>query len=236
MVSDIENKLLQFTGDHHHVATEGIHQFASCVRLNLHRILRGGIGHPTYRFAFLYTRKLYDLATLPKSLSNALVAVFVLHFHFAHIGGDTDVIGDEDDQRIRVRVLEILFDGRELSVMLAASIKRFDTSDKEHLEGRHEGRRPSPIQNVGNLHLVEIELVETELPHSLRNQVAQYRVAALPAEKRFVSEEDIPGRELALFYSVHEPHGWRECLQDQSLSINLVHLENVGNQCASKIL
>ena len=47
----VEHELFQFVGDHHHVAAEGVHQFASGVGLDLHASAGGGFVDPLDGFA-----------------------------------------------------------------------------------------------------------------------------------------------------------------------------------------
>ena len=42
-----------------------------------------------------------------------LVAILIGHLHAAGVGGDADVVGDEDEERVRIGIFTILFDGAE---------------------------------------------------------------------------------------------------------------------------
>ena len=70
--------------------------------------------NPADAVAFFHSGKFNQRAVLAERFANAFVAVFVLHLHAARVRGNADVIGDEDQHRVRIGVAAVLFDRGEL--------------------------------------------------------------------------------------------------------------------------
>jgi AcrR family transcriptional regulator len=98
-------------------------------------VLEAWIGHG---LAFLDTREFHDIAELAQRFLDALVAVAVRHFHAARIGGDGDVVGNEDEERVGIGIVEVVLDGVEFFVVRAASVEFLHATHEEDLERRHE--------------------------------------------------------------------------------------------------
>ena len=84
----IEQQLLHFGGDHHHVGAEGVHELAGGVGLEAGAgLVRGGRG-PAHGVLFAHAGQLHHAAVLAQGLAEALKAVLVVHVHAAGVGRD----------------------------------------------------------------------------------------------------------------------------------------------------
>ena len=126
----VEHELLQFVGDHHHVAAQRVDQFAGSVGIDLYWDVAAGaiVGNPANCFALLHARQFDDAAVLAHGFADALVAFLILHLHAANVGGNADVVGDEDDQRVGIRILQYS--------SIAASFSSFDPRPKRFFTPR----------------------------------------------------------------------------------------------------
>ena len=111
------------------------------------------------------------------------------------------MIGHEDEQRIRIGILEVVFDGAEFVVVLAAPVEILDAANEENLEGRHQRRSARLVENVLQFHLAQVHVIDAEFPHFRGHQVLQDGVAATLAEKCLIADEDISRRHLRAFTS-----------------------------------
>ena len=110
------------------------------------------------------------------------------------------MVGDEDEQRVGVGILEVIVDGAKFVIVLAASVEVLDAANEEDLEGRHQRRRARLIENLLQIHLAQVHVVDAELAHVRRHQVLQDGVAAALAEESLIADEDVPRRQLARFH------------------------------------
>ena len=202
---DKQNEFFKFVGDHHHVAAEGIDQFARGIGVELNALRIGGIDGPLHGVALIDTRKLQHGAMFAQCFADAFVAVFVLQLHAAHIGRNTDVVGHKNDQRIRIGVLEIVFDGGELVVVLAAGVEVLHTADEEHLERRHQRRCAGAVERMLQLNFAEVHVVHAQFANVGRDQLLQDGIAAALAKERLVAHKHISRRQLAGLHIGHEP-------------------------------
>ncbi len=117
--SNVEDQLFQFVGDHHHVPAERVNQFAGGVSVDLH-VLGGGavFTNPADGVALLHAGQFDDGAVLAEGVADAFIAVFVVHVHAAGVGGNADVIGDENQHGVRVGIFAYC--------SMAASFSSFD--------------------------------------------------------------------------------------------------------------
>ena len=165
---------------------------------------RGGFVEPLDGLAFFDAGEFDDGEMLAEGLADALVALLVGHLHAAQVGRDADVVGDEDEQRVGIGVAEVVGDGGELGVVLAASVERLDAAHEEDLEAGHQRRRAGAVENFDDRRGLQIELVEAELAHPLRDEVLEDGVAAGAAEEGLIADEDVAGLELARADLLHE--------------------------------
>ncbi len=63
------------------------------------------------------------------------------------------MIGHKDQQRIGIGIFEVVFDGGEFVIVLAAAIKVLDATNEEDLERRHQRGRARLIQHLLQVHL-----------------------------------------------------------------------------------
>ena len=120
----VEDELLKFVRDHHHVAAERVDQFAGAVGIDLD-VARGAVfADPAHRFAFLDARQFDNAAERAEVFADLLITILVGHLHAADVGRNADVIGDEDEQRVGIGIFAVLFDGADFFLVRAAAEKR----------------------------------------------------------------------------------------------------------------
>src|SRR5262249_49855308 len=132
-ISDVENQLFQLTADQHHVRAQGVDELARGILVNLHALLAAMLDHPAYAVILFHPGEFHHPTVFSKRVSDALVAISILHLHAADVGGNTDVIGYEDDDRVRVRIFKVSLDGGKFLGVRAAAIEIFDPADVEDL-------------------------------------------------------------------------------------------------------
>src|ERR1700731_284558 len=181
----------------HHVRAEGVDQFASGVLINFYVFFLRLVDDPAHAVSFFHARKLHNAAILAQGFADALVAVFVLHLHAANVSWNADMVGDEDDHRVRVGIFHVGFNGGEFVSVRAAPVKLFDAAHKEHLKRRHERRRARAVQHFRNAYLREIKIMQAEVAHVRGDKMLQERLAALVAKENFVADEHIRRAQLA---------------------------------------
>ena len=205
--ADVEHELLQFVGDHHHVAAERVDQLAGAVGIDLHGYRAAGtvFGDPAHRFAFFHARQFDDAAVLAHGFADALVALFVLHLHAADVGGNADMVGNENDERVGIRILAIVFDGGKLFFVGPAAKKILHPAHEKHLKRRHQRGRAGTVENFGKIVFCEVEFEQTEVTQIGRNQVLEDGVAKALAEESFIANEHVGGTQLARFQFADKP-------------------------------
>ncbi len=119
---------------------------------------------PAQRIGLIDARQFHDAAPVAQRFADALVAVLVLHVHATRIGGDADVVGDEQDEALRIGRAEVFFDRGELVLLRAARVERLQSTHKEDLERRHQRRRARAVQHFEDVRLREVEVREAEVP------------------------------------------------------------------------
>ena len=154
-------------------------------------------GNPADRFALFHARQFDDAAVLAHGFADALVAFFVLHLHAAHVGGNADVVGDKNDQRVGIRILAVVFDGREFFFVRSAAKKILHPAHEEDLKRRHQRRRAGAVKNFGQIVFGKIELEKTEVAQIGGNQMFQNGIAKALAKKCFVADKHICRAQLA---------------------------------------
>src|SRR5207248_3787621 len=145
---------------------------------------------------FFHPRQLDDGAMLAQGLAQPLEALAILQLHAAHVGGNVDVVGDENQQRIRIGVLEVIGQRLELIVLLAAAVQRLDVAQEEDLEGRHQRGSAGVVEDLLQWRLCQIEFVQAEIAQRAGDQVLQDGVAAAAAKKTFVAYQHVGGAQL----------------------------------------
>src|SRR4029077_5466721 len=126
-------------------------QFAGAVEFDLHALAGPIIVDPAHRFALFSTREYDDATVLAHGFADTLVAFFVLHLDAAHVGGNADGVGDENNQRVGIRILAVGFDGGQLFFVRSAAKKILDAAHEENLKWRHQRRRAGAIENFGDI-------------------------------------------------------------------------------------
>ena len=193
---DVQNQLLQFIGDHHHVAAQRVHQLARAVGFHLHVAAGAVFRNPAHRLTLFHARQLDNPAELSQRFADAFVALLVGQFHPSHIGRNADVVGHEHQQGIWVGILAVLLDRRKLLFIRSAAEQRLHAAHKKHLEGRHQRGSSRPIQNLGQIRVRQIEIEQTEVAHIVGHQMFENRLAKALAEEDFIPHEDVRRPEL----------------------------------------
>jgi len=129
------------------------------------------------------------------------------------------VVGDEEDQRVRIRIGEILPQRLELGIVLAAPIERLHAAHEKNLEGRHERRRKRLVQDFLKRSLFQVELVQAEVAEFKREQMFEHSLAALPAEKGLIAGEDVSRLQFAFADIGNKALDYRESLQKASRTL-----------------
>ncbi len=77
-----------------------------------------GVGDdPASGVAFFDLGELDDAAPIAEGFANAIEAFFILHVHAAEVGGEVEVVGDEDEDGLGVGGAEVAIDGGELFLL-----------------------------------------------------------------------------------------------------------------------
>ena len=97
--------------------------------------------------------------------------------------------------------LTVLFDGRQLLFVRAASVKVLHAANEEHLEGRHQRRGTRAIENLQPVGLRQINFEQAEVAHIGGHQVLQDGFAAPLAKEHLVAHEHVCRPQLAAFTS-----------------------------------
>ena len=169
LAPSVEDELLELGGDEHHVRAEGVHEFAGGVRFDLdsRRFASATIhaGHRLHRRG--PARRCRSVA---ERFADSVVAVLVLHVHAARVGGDADVVGDEEEQRLRIRRAEIGVDARQILLFSRRGCRALQIADEDDLEGRHEGRRLRAVERLEDADFREVEIGEAEVAEVWRDE------------------------------------------------------------------
>src|SRR5579859_3975628 len=169
--ADVQDQLFQFATDHGHIAAERVHQLAGGIGIDFDLLRGGAVYGPAHGIAFFHARQLDDPAEFTQGLADALKTFFILHVHAAHVGGNADVIGDKNEQGIRIRIFYVLLDDIKVFFVAAAAIERLHAANEEHLEWRHQGGSAGAVKNFSQIGFGEIEFVKAEFAQLLRDQV-----------------------------------------------------------------
>ena len=97
---DVEEELFEFAGDEHHVGAEGVDQLAGGVGVELYGWCGGfgGGGDPVDGVGLVDAGEFDEAAPVAEGFADLFVALFVLVVHLAEVGGDAEVVGDEDEE------------------------------------------------------------------------------------------------------------------------------------------
>ena len=157
------------------------------------------LGNPADGFALFHARQFDDAAVLAHGFADALVALFVLHLHAADVGGNADVVGDKDEERVGIRILAVVLDGGEFFFVGAAAKKILHAAHEEDLKRRHQRGRAGAVENFGQIVFGEIEFEEAEVAQIGGDEMLEDGVAKALAEEGFIADEDVGRAQLARF-------------------------------------
>src|SRR6202023_1711794 len=113
-LADVENEFFKLIRNHHHVAAKRIDQFTGGIQIDLHVAGDAVFLDPADGIAFFHAAKFYNRTVSAESFANALVTLFVGQVHAAGVNRNADVVGDEDQHGIGVRISAVLLDGLKL--------------------------------------------------------------------------------------------------------------------------
>ena len=178
--------------------------------LDLHSAAGAVFRNPADGFAFFHARQFHDAAVLAHGFADALVAFFILHLHAADVGGNADVVGDEDDERVGIRILAVVLDRGELFFVRTTAEEILHAAHEEDLKWRHQRRGAGAVENLRQIVFGEIEFEEAEVAQIDRDQVLENGVAKALAEEGFVAHEDVGRAQLARFQFADEAVGLGE--------------------------
>ena len=192
----VQHQLFELARQQHHVRTQRVGHLARRVGIQHRAFALRLLGQPADGVRLVDSRQLDHAAPLAQSFAQPLVLVLVLHVHAPRIGRNANVVGDEKQQRLGIRRLEIVRNGRELLFFRAARIKRFDVTNENHLHRRHQARRPRAVQRLKDGGLRQIEIGDGKLSqpriHRADQRIESSFAAAL-VEKNFVPGQHIAG-------------------------------------------
>src|SRR5205823_4112377 len=106
----------------------------------------------------LHASKFHDGAILAHSLADSFIALFVCEINAAGVCRNANVIGDKDQDRVRIWVFAVLFDCAELLFIRAASKQRLHSTNEKNLEGGHQRSGLSAVQNLNQISFRKIKL------------------------------------------------------------------------------
>ena len=150
-------------------------------------------GDPADGVDFSDTGQLDQAAGVAQRLADALVALFVLIVHAAQVGGDAEVVGDEEQDGLRVGAAEVGVDGGEFGLPGAAAVEQLEVAHEEHLEGSHQRWRLRAVEDLEDGGLGEVEVVKREVARGLRSQRGQHSLTAALVEECLVAQQDVAG-------------------------------------------
>ncbi len=193
--------------------------------------MRAGAFHrPAHGITLFHARQLNHAAEFAQGFPDAFEALFILHIHAAHVGGNADVIGNEDQQRIRIRIFNVLLDSIEIFFVAAAAIEGFHPANEEHLKRGHEGGGTGAVKNFSHVGFRQIEVIEAEFTKVGGNKVLQDGIAAAAAKEGLIAHQDISRIQLTGRYFGFKSFGLAEPGARQSII-----LQDVAHQGARKI-
>ena len=107
------------------------------------------------------------------------------------------MVGDEDEERVGIGILAVLFDGADFFFVGAAAEERFYAAHEEDLERGHERWRARAVEDLAKRSFAEIEFEDAEVARVRGDHVFQDGVATALAEESLVADEHIGGAEFA---------------------------------------
>ena len=145
-----------------------------------------------------FTRASSTMPQCSPSVSlQAVEAVLVVHVHAAHVGGDAQKIGDEDQQSLRIGRAEVAVESGELVFLGAARIELAHVAHEDDLEGRHQRGRLRAVEHLEDGRRPQVEVGQTEVLQVRRNEGLHHGGAAAFLQKQLVPGQHIAGLEPA---------------------------------------
>ena len=190
---DVEEELFELAGDEHHVGAEGVDQLAGGVGVEAGRGGFGGGDDPLDGVVLVDAGEFDEAAPVAEGVADLFVALFVLVVHLAEVGGDAEVVGDEDEEGGGVGGAEVGIDRGKFFFFGAAAVEGFQVANEEDLEGRHEGWGLGAVEDVEDGGVGEVEVVEAEVAGVGGREGGEDGAAAAVVEEDLVAEEDVAG-------------------------------------------
>src|SRR6185437_5925418 len=190
---NVEEELFELAGDEHHVSTEGVYELAGGVGVELYATRFGAGGDPLDGVDVFDAGQFDEAAPVAEGLADLFVALLVLVVHLAQVGGNAEVVGDEEDERRGVGRAEVGVDGGKFFFFAAASVEGFEAADEEDLEGRHERWGLGAVEHLEDAGFGEVEIVEAEVAGLFGCEGGENGFAAAVVEKDLGADEDVAG-------------------------------------------
>ena len=134
-----------------------------------------------------------DAAGVAESFADLFGALLVGHVHGADVLRQADVVGDEDEQCLRVGAAEVVVDGGELILLLAAAVECLEVADEEDLKGRHQRWCLGEVERFEDGGVGEVEIVQAEVADVGRDECVENAAAGALEKEGVVAEEDVAG-------------------------------------------
>ncbi len=189
----VEDEFRELAREREHVGRQRVDELARGVFGEADVLRLGFADGPVERVVFADALQLDDAAEVAEGFADLFGALFVGHVHGAEVLRKPDVVGDEDDERLRVGAAEVVVDCGELVLLLAAAVESLEVADEEKLEGRHKRRRLREIERFEDGCVGEVEVVETEVAEVRRDECVEQAAPRASQKEGVVAEEDVAG-------------------------------------------
>ena len=104
------------------------------------------------------------------------------------------MIGDEEQQRLRVGRTKVVIDRGELVFLRAAAIQRLQAAKKEHLKRRHERWCLCQVERVEDGGFAaKLQVMQAKIAEVWWHKRSEYALAGALVQKAFAAEQDIAG-------------------------------------------
>src|SRR5581483_11785337 len=134
-----------------------------------------------------------DSTGVAQRFANLFGAVLVLHVHGAQILRQADVVGDEDDQSLRICPAKVVVDGGKLVFLLSAPVERLQIADEEHLKRRHQGWCLCEVKRFKDGCIGEVEVVQAEIAKIAGYESIQDAASCTLHQEGVVAKQNVTG-------------------------------------------
>ena len=110
------------------------------------------------------------------------------------------MVGDKDQERVRVGILAVLLDSSQLLLIRSTGEKSFNAAYEEHLERRHQGGGAGTVEDFAQVGFGKIEVEQAEIAQIAGHQVLENGFAEALAKEDFIADENVGGPKLLFFH------------------------------------